>query len=587
MFLQVLGLALLPQIPQFQHAFSSQECHPLFSLTAKSRKPIFTTILLLLFARKDGSSSPVHQLSVQLLRCTLHPPPPGLSPPRISPSVLPIQNASANFNHLAPAAGYNNSQQQFILPWETPGAKNTSLYKTSAPKIVYPAGSRDEDANKRFVQKMDMHLFSNFQVRSVLVGDRPHPFSDYARLLQYQKQQGHHNWTFDTSTTFATLQEINDNGHTDFYQELYELLWFGGVLSYGNIMRETYAIMYSMISAQDLPDIDGLCEVDDGVTFRQVIIKSLRIVRTKHTQEIISRLYTKIDNTKLVMRSGGMAAYFARLNKYRLEMKRHGEIVSEAYLLRRTNIAVSGKHKTLKDAVAEMRRIAGASGVPTVFAKAKDNLIDTFQFETPDDVKTEKLPSTVDANIAENQNQRQKRRRPDSEPRTNSRKRRVLPKGSCKYCPESTTHFTSECYMTIREQMGLPSGWQWCTVHKKGTHYDHRCRRHSPNFPPVPKITPTAAVCMPCKDQLSDRVLTMLGMATQLPQSLQQQQQTKRQPIAITRPNDKSQNFQLARNISTNVATQGPQVTNILESILQMDTKQRDALSAGLAKAGF
>ena len=92
---------------------------------------------------------------------------------------------------------------------------------------------------------------------------------------------------------------------------------------------------------------------------------------------------------------------------------------------------------------------------------------------------------------------------------------------------------------------------------------------------------------MPCKDQLSDRVLTMLGMATQLPQSLQQQQQTKRQPIAITRPNDKSQNFQLARNISTNVATQGPQVTNILESILQMDTKQRDALSAGLAKAGF
>ena len=517
----------------------------------------------------------------------LHPPPPGISPPRTSPSVLPMQDASANSNHLAPAVYCNNSQQQFILPWETPGAKTTSLYKTSAPKILYPAGSRDEDVNKRFIKQMDMYLFGNFQVRSILVGDRPHPFSDYARLAQYQQQQGRQDWTFDTSTTFATMQEIYDNGHTDFHQELYDLLWFGGVLSYGNIMRETYAIMYALISPQDLPDIDGLCEVDDGITFRQVIIKSLRTVRKKHTHEIISRLYNKIDNTKLVMRPGGMAAYFARLNKYRLEMKRYGEIVSEAYLLRRTNLAVSDKHKTLKDAVAEMRRIAGASGVPTIFAKAKDNLIDTFQFETPDSVKTEKSPSTVDVSLAENQAQPQKRRRTGSDPRNNPRRRRVWPKGSCKYCPESTSHSTSECYMTIRKQMGLPSGWQWCTAHKKGTHYDHLCRRHAPNFPPVPKINPIAAVCTPVQDQLPERVLTMLGISAQTPQPLQQQQQNKRQSITITRPNDNPQNFQTARNISTNVAVQGPQVANILESILKMDSTQRDALSAGLSKAGF
>ena len=388
------------------------------------------------------------------------------------------------------------------------------------------------------------------------------------------------------------LQEIFENGHTDFHQELYDLLWFGGVLSYGNIMRETYAIMYSWIEAEDLPDIDGLCEVDDGVTFRKVIIKSLRVVRTKHTQEIISRLYEKLDGTELVMRPGGMTAFFGRLKKHKLALKKHGEIVSDAYLLRRTTLAISGKHKTLTDALVEMRKIAGASGVPTTFAQAKDNLIDTFQFETPDSQKTEKLSATVDANRADNQNG-QRKRRGDNDQRSQQRKRRKLPKGSCKHCPESTTHYTSECYVTIREQMGLPGGWQWCTVHKKGTHYDHKCRRHAPNFPPVPKIIPTAAAaaCTPCQDQLTNRVLTMLGIPTHQPQPLQQQQQQhfpkKRKSIVIT-PSEKSQqNFRTARNVPTNVATQGPQVTNILASILAMDENQRQALTAGLTDAGF
>ena len=83
------------------------------------------------------------------------------------------------------------------------------------------------------------------------------------------------------------------------------------------------------------------------------------------------------------MRFGGVAVHFARINKFRLDMKRNGEVVSDAYLLRRTTLAVSGKHKALKDAVKEMCKIAGASGVPTLFADAKDNLLDTFQFEIP------------------------------------------------------------------------------------------------------------------------------------------------------------------------------------------------------------
>ena len=137
-------------------------------------------------------------------------------------------------------------------------------------------------------------------------------------------------------------------------------------------MRETYAIMYSLIKADDLPDIDGLCEVDDDITFRNVIIQSLRVVRPKHTQEIISRLYEKLDGTKLVLRPGGMTVFFGRLNKHKLTVKKHGEIVSEAYLLRRTKLAISGKHKTLTDALVEMREIAGWSfGCPNNICSRK------------------------------------------------------------------------------------------------------------------------------------------------------------------------------------------------------------------------
>ena len=241
-------------------------------------------------------------------------------------------------------------------------------------------------------------------------------------------------------------------------------------------MRETYAILYSWIKPQDLPDIDGLCEVDDGVTFRQVIIASLRLVRTNHTQELISREYVKLDGAALIMRPGGMTAFFGKLNKHRLKLKEHGETVSEAYLLRRTSLAIVGKHKSLIDAMKAMRKLAGATGVPTTYSHARDNLIDTFQFETPDSAKNEQVPSApiTDANFAGGKPEPEKRKRDSDKDYRNSRRRRNrnLPKGSCKYCPNSTSHYTTECYVTIRKQKGLPNGWQWCLVHKKGTHYD-------------------------------------------------------------------------------------------------------------------
>ena len=176
--------------------------------------------------------------------------------------------------------------------------------------MKYPAGSRDERANKRFIKEMDMYLFRNFQVRSVLVGERLHPFGDYARLKQYWTQLGYPTWEFDSTKTFAMLDVIKSNGHLDFHRELNELLWFGGVLSYGNIMRETYAIIYSWVDESDLPDLDGIAEEDDGPSFRDVVIQSLRIVRVHHTQEIIARLYNEMDAAKLVMRPRGMSAYY-------------------------------------------------------------------------------------------------------------------------------------------------------------------------------------------------------------------------------------------------------------------------------------
>ena len=126
-------------------------------------------------------------LSTPAVAAAGNPPPPGVSPPRIPPTATNTVQIST---HPYPHFAATNFQPQYILPWDTPGSKTDTLYKISPPKLEYPAGSRDEEVNKRFLKKMDMHLFSNFQVRKVLVGDRPHPFSGYDRLAEYWRQQG-------------------------------------------------------------------------------------------------------------------------------------------------------------------------------------------------------------------------------------------------------------------------------------------------------------------------------------------------------------------------------------------------------------
>ena len=430
---------------------------------------------------------------------------------------------------------------------------------------------------------MDMYLFTNFQTRAVLVGQREHPFLNYPRLAEYWQQLGETDWHFDPSNTFAMLNKIEANGHAEFHQELVDLLWFGGIMSYGNIMRETYAIIYNWIHPDDLADVEGLCEEDDGVTFRKIIQSSLRIVRVNHTQELISRQYEKLASTKLVMRQSGMAAYFAKINKIRLELKKHGEILTDALLLHTTYKAVVSRHKQLNDAVSELRRKAGVSGIPTTFAKAKAHLLDTFDFQIPIADKSEKsVPTnvpTVPAKIAGDADASRKRPPPDADDdkKGPGKKKKKYPKGSCIHCPNATSHLTKFCYKELRKRMGLPPGWSWCTAHKNCAHYDHCCRRHAPNYPAPPKITSAKTANVNKNEDLRAKIGAMLGIPN-----------LKKKPKGITIESpDGEQNFHPACSTLTKPASKGPPVANILGMIMKLSEKDRQELAKDLVSAGL
>ena len=282
-----------------------------------------------------------------------------------------------------------NTSAERILPWEFEGNKFTSLYKCAPPKLTYPGGSTNAKKNNRFIKRMDMFLNKNFLVRSVIHGETPHPFQMYPRLKQYWTQMGQPDWNFNTAETFATLDAIKDKGHHTFHAELTELLWFGGVVSYGNIMAETYTIIYDFINDDDLTDVEGLCEENDGITFRKVVIRSLSITRQNHTQQIINNLYTDMDKVQLCMWIGGMNGYFSQLLTIKLKLKKHGENVSDTFLIHKSTVTIKDKHEKLDAILAELRRKSGVSGKPNSFTFFKNCLKDTFDFEVPNDCKTE------------------------------------------------------------------------------------------------------------------------------------------------------------------------------------------------------
>ena len=116
---------------------------------------------------------------------------------------------------------------------------------------------------------------------------------------------------------------------------------------------------------------------------------------------------------------------------------------------------------------------------------AKAKLTDAYRYDVPDSEKTEKPPAAVSANFtpalpgSNKPPTVPKRKREDGPP--TKRKRRSFPRGSCKNCPDSTTHTTKFCYKDKRLQKGLPISEQWCTVHTESAHWDSECRRHPHN----------------------------------------------------------------------------------------------------------
>ena len=76
-------------------------------------------------------------------------------------------------------------------------------------------------------------------------------------------------------------------------------------------LAETYEIIYNWIKPEYLTDVESLCECNDGLTFRSVIIiiNSLRLVHSQNKQQIIDDLYAKLDNNTLTMRTGDTAGY--------------------------------------------------------------------------------------------------------------------------------------------------------------------------------------------------------------------------------------------------------------------------------------
>ena len=168
-------------------------------ITYRSRRQLFSTP----FTPAPAPNTPLPPANDS------NPGPPGVDAPATVPPPAPVP------------------PPQFVLSWDT-ASKATPLYKTLSPLLKYSPASRDEDTNKIFLKEMDMYF--NFQVRSWIVGVRPHPFSSYARLKEYFQARGQQDFQFDTTKTFATLEIVKQNDDVDFHHDLLELLC-GSVVS--------------------------------------------------------------------------------------------------------------------------------------------------------------------------------------------------------------------------------------------------------------------------------------------------------------------------------------------------------------------
>ena len=189
------------------------------------------------------------------------------------------------------------------------------------------------------------------------------------------------------------------------------------------------------------------------------------------------------------MRIGGAAAYFGVIDEHRDALINMDEALPDTEIVGRIFETTRGLHEEIDNTIRKLRRRAGKDKTPLDYKQVRHAIIDTFKYDIPDAEKiappnTPILPSaptapatsakrTPLANLADTAPQPSERDQEDKKD-----KRRKFAKGSCKHHPQATTHTTKMCFKTKREKKGLPAGRQWCTVHKRGVHYEDECFRH-------------------------------------------------------------------------------------------------------------
>lgn len=250
-------------------------------------------------------------------------------------------------------------------------------------------------------------------------------------------------------------------------------------------MEQIYHTVYSWLNHETiggdrhlLSGIDCNDGVFDGITLLRNVIDSLHIVRPEDSVLQAQRYSEKISEAKFIMRQGGMRAFIGEVEQHMLALNNIGKPLSDAEVLGRVKRQTTGKHAQIDRVWRDLRIESRKTNTETTFLAAKSALINAFTYDVPTSDKTE----TVKANFTprdptgDQEGIPKKRARGDGNSRGRNQKR--FPKGSCKNCPEATNHTTYYCYLEIRKRRNKPKDEIWCTVHKRGVHYDSECRRH-------------------------------------------------------------------------------------------------------------
>ena len=160
-----------------------------------------------------------------------------------------------------------------------------------------------------------------------------------------------------------------------------------------------------------------------------------------------------------------MQAYLGEVDRHKLSLVNINRPLSDAEILGRVKATLTGKHDRIDAVFRDMRVEARKSNVETTFESAKQQLIDAFSYDVPDSDKNEKKLSEVPISFtpatSHHKTDSSKHKRGDERASRRQLVRRIFPKGSCKNCPDSTSHTSKYCYKDKRakpnQHIGTPS----------------------------------------------------------------------------------------------------------------------------------